>query len=101
MVRVGSASTCHGERRPLADDLFRFLSILLLWGIPACSAGLYWAKPGAEKGEFERDLRSCRETILNEVEYSEMSLNPLSRGITDDALAQCLNSKGWYLAEKP
>jgi len=69
--------------------------------ISACAPDLYWAKPDAVEGEFEQDLRSCREILINEVQYSETSLNPLSRGITDDALAQCMNSKGWILAQKP
>jgi hypothetical protein len=75
---------------------------LSLWSllISACGPDLYWAKPDAAKGEFEDDLRTCRETIINDVQYSETSINPLSRGITDEALAQCLNSKGWFLAEK-
>ncbi|MDH5562821.1 MAG: hypothetical protein OEY91_04260 [Nitrospirota bacterium] len=67
----------------------------------ACGPDLYWAKPDAGEGAFEQDLRSCREILINKVQYSETSLNPLSRGITDDALAQCLHSKGWFLAEKP
>lgn len=66
----------------------------------ACAPDLYWAKPDAGEGEFEQDLRSCREILINEV-HSETSLNPFSKGITDDALAQCMNSKGWFLAEKP
>jgi hypothetical protein len=69
--------------------------------ISACGPDLYWAKPDAAKGEFEQDLRTCRELLINEVQYSETSLNPLSRGITDEALAKCLNSNGWFLAEKP
>ena len=69
--------------------------------LAACAPDLYWAKPDAGEGEFEQDLRSCREILINEVQYSETSLNPLSRGITDDALAQCMNSKGWILAQKP
>jgi hypothetical protein len=69
--------------------------------ISACGPDLYWAKPDAGEGEFEQDLRSCREILINEVQYSETSLNPLSRGITDEALAKCLNSNGWFLAEKP
>ena len=67
--------------------------------LSACAPDLYWAKPDAGKGEFEQDLRSCREILINEV-HSE-TLNPFSKGITDDALAQCMNSKGWFLAEKP
>jgi hypothetical protein len=69
--------------------------------LSACGPNLYWAKPDAAQGDFEEDLRSCREILINEVQYSETSLNPLSRGITDEALAKCLNSKGWFLAEKP
>jgi len=69
--------------------------------LSACGPDLYWAKPDAEEGAFEQDLRSCREILINEIQHSETSLNPLSRGITDDALAQCMNSKGWFLAEKP
>gem|GEM_PF-2509843 len=69
--------------------------------LSACGPALYWAKPDAAEGEFEQDLRSCREILINEVQYTETSLNPFSRGITDDALAQCMNSQGWFLAEKP
>ena len=76
------------------------ISLFFLF-LSACAPDLYWAKPDAGEGEFEQDLRSCREILINEVEYSETSLNPLSRGITDDALAQCMNSKGWILAQKP
>lgn len=69
--------------------------------LSACSPDLYWAKPDAGEGEFEQDLRSCREILINDVQDSETSLNPFSKGITDDALAQCMNSKGWFLAQKP
>jgi hypothetical protein len=78
----------------IGPSLFSFL-------ISACSPSLYWAKPDAAKGEFEQDLRICRGLLINDVQYSETSFNPLSRGISDEALAQCLNSKGWLLAEKP
>ena len=69
--------------------------------LSACAPNLYWAKPDAAEGEFEQDLRTCREILINDVQYSETSLNPLSRGITDEALAQCINSQGWILAQKP
>ena len=69
--------------------------------ILGCGPDLYWAKPDAVEGEFEQDLRSCREMFIDEIQYSETSLNPLSRGITDEALAKCLNGKGWFLVEKP
>ena len=78
--------------------LIGWVSFLLSLG---CGTDLYWAKPDAVEGEFEQDLRSCREMLINEIQYSETSLNPLSRGITDEALANCLNGKGWFLAEKP
>ncbi|WP_447964443.1 hypothetical protein [Nitrospira sp. Ecomares 2.1] len=68
--------------------------------LSACSPELYWAKPDAGEGEFEQDLRSCREILINDA-HSESSFNPFSKGLTDDALAQCMNSKGWFLAQKP
>ncbi len=78
-----------------------WIGISLFLCLSACAPGLYWAKPDAGEGEFEQDLRSCREILINDVQDSETSFNPFSRGITDDALAQCMNSKGWFLAEKP
>ena len=74
---------------------------LVFFCLSSCTPNLYWAKPDAVEGEFEQDLRTCRELLINDVQYSETSLNPLSRGITDEALAQCLNNHGWFLAEKP
>jgi len=85
---------------PRFKALPSILFLTLFW-CSACTPNLYWAKAGAAEGDFEQDLRLCRETLIAEVQQSEMSLNPLSRGITDDALAQCLNSRGWFLAEKP
>ena len=84
----------HGDGAWIGISLFSLC-------LSACAPDLYWAKPDAAEGEFEQDLRSCREVLINEVQYSETSLNPLSRGTTDDALAQCMNSKGWFLAQKP
>lgn len=84
----------HGYRTWIGISIFSvFLS--------ACAPDLYWAKPDAGEGEFEQDLRSCRKILINDVQDSETSLNPFSKGITDDALAQCMNSKGWFLAQKP
>ncbi|MDR4495950.1 MAG: hypothetical protein AB7P17_01395 [Nitrospirales bacterium] len=80
--------------------LIRITVFLPFFFFLGCGTDLYWAKPDAVQGEFEQDLRVCREALINEVQYSETSLNPLSRGITDEALAKCLNSKGWFLAEK-
>ncbi len=68
--------------------------------LSACASDLYWAKPDAGKEEFEQDLRSCRGILIDDV-HSGTSLNPFSQGITDEALAKCMNSKGWFLAQKP
>ncbi len=35
--------------------------------LSACAPDLYWAKPDAGEGEFEQDLRSCREILINDV----------------------------------
>jgi len=84
------------------NDSWTWIGISLLsLCFSSCTPNLYWAKSDAVEGEFEQDLRTCREILINDVQYSETSLNPLSRGITDEALAQCLNNHGWFLAEKP
>lgn len=91
----------HWIATDLPFNALRISLLLPLFWWSACTPNLYWAKAGAAEGDFERDLRFCREKLIAEVQQSETSLNPLSRGITDDALAQCLNSRGWFLAEKP
>lgn len=100
---VRAAHSMGLSQRLTTDPRFKALRSVLflsLFWCPACTPNLYWAKAGAAEGDFERDLRLCREILIEEVQQSETSLNPLSRGITDDALAQCLNSRGWFLAEK-
>lgn len=93
--------TSAWPRVPCYHGFGKWIGIILFsMFLSACAPDLYWAKPDAGEGEFEQDLRSCREILINEV-HSETSLNPFSKGITDDALAQCMNSKGWFLAEKP
>lgn len=82
------------------QSLHRKLPFFLLL-LSSCAPDLYWAKPGVSEGDFERDLQACREILVADVHYSETSFNPLSRGFTDEALAQCLNTKGWFLVEKP
>ncbi len=90
------------KREPGLIRTFAGLGIFIpFFFLIGCGPDLYWAKPDAVEGEFEQDLRSCREMFIDEIQYSETSLNPLSRGITDEALAKCLNGKGWFLAEKP
>ncbi|WNM61693.1 hypothetical protein [Candidatus Nitrospira neomarina] len=94
-------STSAWPRVPCYHGFGKWIGISLFsMFLSACAPDLYWAKPDAGEGEFAQDLRSCREILINEI-HSETSLNPFSKGITDDALAQCMNSKGWFLAEKP
>ena len=77
--------------------------ILFFLSVVACSQPLYWAKPGAQSGDFERDTTECRRTIASEGSQGMMSptqLNP-AIGISQSAVEECLGTKGWFLAEKP
>ncbi len=67
-----------------------------------CSPQLFWAKPGAQPGEFEEDARQCREALIaNSGHQSSSDILSLKFGISEDAMEQCLMAKGWILAEKP
>jgi hypothetical protein len=67
-----------------------------------CAPQLFWAKPGAQPGEFEEDARQCREALISNPEYQGTSdILSLKFGISEDAMEQCLMAKGWVLAEKP
>lgn len=76
-----------------------FIFILLLLG---CSPQLYWAKPNAGSEDFEDDARQCREELISSSYHTETS-GSLSHFFknSEDAMGQCLMSKGWILAEKP
>jgi hypothetical protein len=67
-----------------------------------CAPQLFWAKPGAQPGEFEEDARQCREALIANPEHQGSSdILSLKFGISEDAMEQCLMAKGWVLAEKP
>jgi len=67
-----------------------------------CSPQLFWAKPGAQPGEFEEDARQCREALIsNSGHQSSSDILSFKFGISEDAMEQCLMAKGWVLAEKP
>ena len=77
-------------------------SLILVLSLTSCSSKLYWAKPGAQPGDFDRDVVECRRDLAaaHGREFSPASLNP-AIGIPQSAIDQCLGQKGWYLAEKP
>ena len=77
------------------------LSVFLLLTV-SCTPQLFWAKPGAQPGEFEEDARQCREALIANPEHQGSSdILSLKFGISEDAMEQCLMAKGWVLAEKP
>ena len=67
-----------------------------------CIPQLYWAKPDARPGEFEEDVKQCRQELMSDPGAQGFSKN-LSRlfKLSEDAVGQCLMAKGWILAEKP
>jgi hypothetical protein len=79
------------------------LSLLVLMAL-GCAEPLYWAKPGAEAEDFERDVRECHADLglpVNPKAGTGFSvLNP-TMGSASVAVEQCLADKGWYLARKP
>ena len=95
--------------RPFMSDLFNhffywrkgILSSFILLTV-GCTPQLYWAKPGAQPGEFEEVASQCREAIISGSGPQETS-DPLTLkvGISEDAMEQCLMAQGWFLAEKP
>ena len=80
-----------------------FLALLVLF-IFGCAEPLYWAKPGGQAEDFERDVRECRQNLglpVNPKGGTGFSvLNP-TVGSASAAVEQCLADKGWYLARKP
>ena len=88
----------------LMKMLFRQCTFLMVFGfsITACGPDLYWAKPGAKPGDYDRDVIDCKRALAGSQGggYSASSLNP-AYGIPQSAVEQCMGQKGWYLAEKP
>ena len=78
--------------------LFVCSGILLLLHV-SCSSQLYWAKPGAEPGDFDRDVVECRRSLAGG-SGGRGALNPVI-GIPQSEVELCLSKKGWFLAEKP
>ena len=72
------------------------------FSLTACSSPQYWAKPGAQPGDFDRDVIDCKRALAGSQGrgYSSSSLNP-AYGIPQSAVDQCMGQKGWYLADKP
>ena len=65
----------------------------------SCSSPLYWAKPGAEPGDFDRDVIECRRSLATG-SGGRGALNPVI-GIPQSEVDLCLSKKGWFLAKKP
>jgi hypothetical protein len=94
---------------PLMRDSFKhiffwrkgILSVFILLTV-GCTPQLFWAKSGAQPGEFEEDVSQCRETIISNSGQQGTS-KPLSLNlkVSEDAMEQCLMAKNWILAEKP
>ena len=81
------------------------LSVFFLatgFSLNACGPELYWAKPGAKPGDYDRDVIDCKRALAGSQGrgFSPSSLNP-AYGIPQSAVDQCMGQKGWYLAEKP
>lgn len=74
---------------------FLFLTI-------GCTPQLFWAKSDAQPGEFEEDVKQCRESLISNPDDHGIS-ETLSHvfKLSEDAVGQCLMAKGWFLAEKP
>ena len=85
---------------------FYYLAGLGLLGlcIFGCAEPLYWAKPGAQAEDFDRDVQECRANLglpANPKAGTGFSvLNP-TVGSASVAIEQCLADKGWFLAKKP
>lgn len=79
-------------------EILSVFTILMVGCVPQ----LYWAKPDAQPGEFEEDVRQCRQTIMSDTGDQGIS-ETLSHvfKLSEDAVGQCLMAKGWFLAEKP
>ena len=82
--------------------LFLMGIFLFCLSLPGCGPELYWAKPGAKPGDYDRDVVDCRRQLAGAkgAGFSPSSLNP-AYGIPQSAIDQCMGQKGWYLAEKP
>jgi len=73
----------------------------LLFG---CTEPLYWAKSGAQAGEFERDIVTCQEELgvpIGGKGGKGFSVLDPKIGTASVAMEQCLADKGWFLARKP
>lgn len=91
------------------SDFFKYLffwrkgviSVFIIITV-GCIPQLYWAKPDARPGEFEEDVKQCRQAIMSDTGEQKFS-ETLSRAfkLSEDAVGQCLMAKGWFLAEKP
>ena len=69
-----------------------------------CNEPLYWAKPNAQPGEFERDRVACQEALglsTGGTEGKGFAILDPKVGTASEAIEQCLSDKGWFLARKP
>jgi hypothetical protein len=91
----------------MSDFLTRFFPhkemlsgfLLLTMG---CTPQLFWAKSDAQPGEFDVDVRQCRERVTSDSEHQSITeALSLKFGVSENAIEQCLMAKGWFLAEKP
>ena len=81
------------------NSLFLVCSGILLLLHVSCSSQLYWAKPGAKPGDFDRDVVECRRSLAGG-SGGLGALDPVI-GVPQSDVDQCLSKKGWYLAKKP
>ena len=90
------------DRIPKSLSTLIVYSFTILFLLNACGPELYWAKPGAQPGDYDRDVVDCRRQLAGAKGpgFSPSSLNP-AYGIPQSAIDQCMGQKGWYLAEKP
>lgn len=67
-----------------------------------CTPQLFWAKSDARPDEFKEDVRQSRQSLTSNHDDQGIS-ETLSRvfKISEDAVGQCLMTKGWFLAENP
>jgi hypothetical protein len=89
---------------PFLKDFATLMICIFIIGLSlsACAHKLYWAKPGAQPGDFDRDVVECKRALAGAQGrgFSPSSLNP-AYGIPQSAVDQCMGQKGWYLADKP
>ena len=67
-----------------------------------CTPQLFWAKSDARPGDFEEEVKQCRQSLISNPDDQGISKS-LSNllNLSEDAVGQCLMAKGWFLAEKP